>query len=97
VTLLGELAQIEVATAEVQGHCDSPLLVFQAGAGQVEVQPVATGLLGVDRDEAKTHLCVVSGQQGTAGFVDDLSIEQAAPERSQFCRIVGIKGDCHEC
>jgi len=82
MVLVGELAHIEVAPAEAQGLRNDPLLVSHADTGQVKVQPIATGLLGGSRDETESYLSAVSRQESTAGLVDDLPVEQAAPNEA---------------
>ena len=46
--VVGSLAHIDVAATEVQRRVDGPLLVLEAGAGQVEVQPSRADLFGAE-------------------------------------------------
>ena len=71
-------------------------LVLEGGTGQVEVQAVRCGLLRGGRDEPEPDLRGVARHQGAAGLRDDLSAEQAGPERRQAGRVVGVEAHRHQ-
>src|SRR6266700_774245 len=60
VLVVGPLAHVNVAAAQAQRHLDGSLLVLEAVAGQVQVQPLRADLFAVGSDEAKPDLRVVT-------------------------------------
>ena len=58
--VVGPLAHVKVAAAQAQRRLDGPLLVLEAAAGQVQMQPSRADLLGVGGDEAKPDLRIVT-------------------------------------
>jgi hypothetical protein len=80
VLVLGTLAHVNAAAAQAQRRLDSSLLVLEAAAGQVQVQPSPTDLLSVGGDEAQPDLHLVTRHQRAAGLREHLPVEQPGPK-----------------
>jgi hypothetical protein len=63
VPLLGQLAEVEVASADAQGLLDRGPLPLRTGAGEVQMQSVEPDLLGRSRHEAQPDLPLVPREQ----------------------------------
>ena len=89
MALLGELADVEVASPEAQGHVDRALLVVEAGARQVEVQGVGAGRLG-GGDEAEPDLGVVARQESAIAFRHRFPAQEVPPELREPGGVLGV-------
>ena len=95
MTLLGQLAHVEVPRPEAEGRLDGALLVVLSGARQVEVQGGGPDVRG-GSDEAEPDLRVVARQQRTGVLRHDLPNEQLAPELRQRCWVLGVVRHGHQ-
>ena len=85
-----------MAGAEPQRRRHRVLLVGGAGAGQVQVHAVETDLLRAGRDEPQADLSVGTGQQCTAGVVEDLPSQDTCPEGREAFRVVRVEGQSQQ-
>jgi hypothetical protein len=90
------LAHVKVAAAQAQRCLDGSLLVFKAGAGQVQMQLSRANLHGVGGDEAEPDLRLVTWHQRAAGLRADLSVEQPGPEGRHRGRVGHVEDHCFQ-
>ena len=92
MTVVGDLTDVDVASAQGRRPVHGPLLVLEAGAGDVEVQPVCPGAACRSAgSEPEPDLGVIAGDQYSAGFADGLSAQQARPELRHCLRVADVE------
>jgi hypothetical protein len=98
MTLLRELADVDVPGAETERPGHGLLLLLEGRALEVEVDLVRADLLLLRREEPDHEPGVVAGQQGDAllGIVGRLPAQDAGPEACEKERVDGIEAEREE-